>query len=160
MSCARTRGVTPRTAICIPNGQRTNGACLPWCPPRVCVHPTDGASNFVHASHGVLHGYVRCYIPLDLKMRKIQPTRVLVRDGFGHNWTAVSSNPDETGVKRTPSTRSSVLRGTKNGQTLKYPITKRIFDNKMPPGANASTQKLQNKLKNGRRPMLAHRCMK
>ncbi len=45
------------------------------------------------------------------KMRKIQPTRVLVRDGFGHNWTAVSSNPDETGVKRTPSTRSSVSNG-------------------------------------------------
>ena len=115
MSCARTRGVTPRTAWqnCIPNGQRTNGACLPCCPPRVWVHPTDGASNFVHASHGVLHGYGRCYIPPDLKMRKIQPTRVLVRDGFGHNWTAVSSNPDETGVKRMLSTRSSVLRGPK-----------------------------------------------
>ena len=48
--------------------------------------------------------------PPDLKMRKIQPTRVLVRDGFGHNWTAVSANPDETGVKRMLSTRSSVLR--------------------------------------------------
>ena len=43
----------------------------------------------------------------------IQPTRVLVHDGYGHNWTAVSSNPDETGVKRMLSTRSSVLRGPK-----------------------------------------------
>ena len=112
---AHTRGVTPKTAWqnCTPNGRRTNGACLPWCPPRVRVHPTDGPSNFDHSSHGVLHGYGRCYIPPDLKMRRIQPTRVLVRDGFGHNWTAVSSNPDETGVKRTPSTRSSVLRSPK-----------------------------------------------
>ena len=115
MSCARTRGVTPKTAWqnCIPNGQRTNGACLQWCRPRVWVHPTDGTSNFVHASHGVLHGYGRCYIPPDLKMRRIQPTSVLVRDGFAHNWTAASSNPDETGVKRMLSTRSSVLRGPK-----------------------------------------------
>ena len=43
----------------------------------------------------------------------IQPKRDLVHDGFGHNWTAVSSNRDETGVKRMLSTRSSVLRGPK-----------------------------------------------
>ena len=51
-------------------------------------------------------------------MREIQPTRVLVRDGFGHNWTAVSSNPDETGVKRMLSTRASVLRNPKLSKTV------------------------------------------
>ena len=93
-------------------------------------------------------------------MRKIQPTRVLVRDGFGHNWTAVSSNPDETGVKRMPSPRSNVLRDPKlskinifnnkntiltkkSNQKLNYRIIKRVFDLKKPPEANASTQKRQ-----------------
>ncbi len=90
-------------------------------------------------------------------MRKIQPTRVLVRDGFGHNWTAVSSNPDETGVKRMLSTRSSVLQGPKlskiqifyikihalptNSQKLNYPIKKSIFKKKKKQEDNDNKQK-------------------
>jgi hypothetical protein len=106
--------VAPKTAWqnCIPNCPRTDGACLPWCPPRVWVHPTEGASSFVHASHGVLHVDGRRYMPPDLKMCCIQQTRVLVRDSFGPNWTAVSSNPDENCVKTTPSTRYSIVLDT------------------------------------------------
>ncbi len=112
MSCTRTRGVTPQTACqnCSPNGQRKNGACLPRCPPRVWDHSVNVLLKFSHASQGVLHGYGRCYISSGLKMSKIQPTRILVGECFGHNWAAVSSNPDETGVKRTPSTRFERLR--------------------------------------------------
>jgi hypothetical protein len=41
------------------------------------------------------------------------PNTTNVSFSFGHNWTAVSYNPDEAGVKQTPSRRSTVLRGPK-----------------------------------------------
>jgi hypothetical protein len=49
-----------------------------------------------------------------LKMRKIQPTRILARGGFGHNWTAISSNPDATGVKKHPRRDLAFVSMTKN----------------------------------------------